>query len=349
MTRRLSPSRELVVLYVVTLVVTVGLTLAQDLLGAFRGYLLVLVAATFLYLPIEVLHRNGEDPEAFGIHRLGLIRHLRLAALAMVVTFPVYLVGFHLWQQYALGHTLQAEQARWARWPAELEGAPAEFGPPREGEVRLFAERDTVTLHWRLPLGQTFRADLDTDVPPRLLAGESVARPTHDGLSIEAGSDGFVRFDAGGQWLRAEVEAGGDLLPPERLLLGASRLPADENPYQGRRSLWWLLNLVLVQLLLVALPEEVFYRGYLQTRLDALFPRRVRLFGVEVSPGSLLLTSALFALGHWLVIPAPQRLAVFFPSLLFGWLKNAGGGVGVAVVYHAACNLLVEVASAYYG
>ena len=345
---RLSPRRELALLYTVTLLVTVGLTLGQDALGPLRGYVLVAVAATFLYLPLEVLHRNGEDPEAFGVHRNGLLRSLRWAALAMLITFPVYLVGYHVWQTQALKHTAQPEHARLDRWPAELEGAPIEAGPPVEGEVRLFAERDALTLQWRLPLGQRLRADVQTDRPPQVEAGQHWTHSAHDGVVVDGPSEGMVRLSDAGRWARVDVEAGGDRLPPERLLLGASRLPADDMPYLGQRSLWWLLNLVLVQLLLVALPEEVFYRGYLQTRLDAVFPRRVRLLGVEVSPGSLLATSALFALGHFLVIPAPARLAVFFPSLLFGWLKNASGGIATAVVYHAACNLLVEVASAYY-
>ena len=32
------------------------------------------------------------------------------------------------------------------------------------------------------------------------------------------------------------------------------------------------------------------------------------------------MSSALFALGHLVVVPSPQRLAVFFPALVFGWM-----------------------------
>ena len=37
--------------------------------------------------------------------------------------------------------------------------------------------------------------------------------------------------------------------------------------------------------------------------------------------------------------PHPARLAVFFPALLFGWLRARTGGIGASVVFHALCNL----------
>ena len=130
--------------------------------------------------------------------------------------------------------------------------------------------------------------------------------------------------------------------------MGTALVAADAAPYRAERGYLWLLNLILMQILLVALPEEVFYRGYLQTRFDHAFGRDVRVLGVSVNIASLLATSALFAIGHFLVIPSPQRLAVFFPSLLFGWMRRATGGVTAAVVFHAACNVLVEMAGRFY-
>lgn len=105
-------------------------------------------------------------------------------------------------------------------------------------------------------------------------------------------------------------------------------------------------NLVLGQLLLVALPEEAFYRGYLQTALDAAFAARgvrtLRVLGADVGPG-LVASALIFALGHFLTIPSPARLAVFFPALLFGWLRARTGGVGAGVFFHAFCNIFSDV------
>jgi membrane protease YdiL (CAAX protease family) len=103
-------------------------------------------------------------------------------------------------------------------------------------------------------------------------------------------------------------------------------------------------NEALGQLLVVALPEEAFYRGYLQTSLDDAWKTRWRLFGGYLSPG-LLVASALFAIGHVLTEPNASRLAVFFPSLLFGWLRTRTRGTGASIGFHALCNLF----SAYLG
>jgi membrane protease YdiL (CAAX protease family) len=108
------------------------------------------------------------------------------------------------------------------------------------------------------------------------------------------------------------------------------------------------INEVLGQVGLIALPEEVFYRGYLQTRLDDAWPRRVRFLGAAVGP-SVVVTSAIFALGHFLTIHDPGRLAVFFPSLLFGWLRARTGGVGAPIAFHACCNLFSAALFQAYG
>ncbi|WP_437810882.1 myxosortase MrtC [Sorangium sp. So ce1078] len=95
---------------------------------------------------------------------------------------------------------------------------------------------------------------------------------------------------------------------------------------------------VAAQLLVVALPEEAFFRGYLQSALDRVFPPRVRVLGAALGP-AWLISSAIFALGHLLTILHPARLAVFFPALLFGWLRARTGGIGAPLLFHAACNL----------
>ncbi len=96
----------------------------------------------------------------------------------------------------------------------------------------------------------------------------------------------------------------------------------------------------------VALSEEYFYRGYLTLRLEEAWPPRTRLLGVPLGQGALLAT-ALFALGH-LLEPAPWRLFVFFPALLFAWLRARTGTIMAAALCHFLCNvtlLLLELAA----
>jgi len=99
---------------------------------------------------------------------------------------------------------------------------------------------------------------------------------------------------------------------------------------------------LLTQLVVVALPEEMFFRGYLQGRLEDAFPAKVRLLGADVSPAALLTQAALFGLLHFAVEVHASRLAVFFPALLFGWLASFRGGIGAAIFVHAFCNLLSD-------
>ncbi|MCC6213784.1 MAG: CPBP family intramembrane metalloprotease [Polyangiaceae bacterium] len=109
-----------------------------------------------------------------------------------------------------------------------------------------------------------------------------------------------------------------------------------------------LLDEVLGQVLVIALPEEAFYRGWLQTAIDRVYPPRWRVLGARLGP-SLLLASAVFAAGHVLTETHPNRLAVFFPALLFGWLRARTGGIGASLAFHAACNLFAAWVARSYG
>ena len=145
---------------------------------------------------------------------------------------------------------------------------------------------------------------------------------------------GFVGF---GHLLQALPEAWARHLSPlQGTMQFQPRLPA-------RFGEW-----VVDQLFVVALPEEFFYRGFLQTRLKDAWPRGIRIFGIRVGP-AFLLTAVLFALGH-LAIFQVWRLGVFFPALLFGWMRERTGTVAGAALFHAFCNLFELVLEAsFYG
>jgi membrane protease YdiL (CAAX protease family) len=105
---------------------------------------------------------------------------------------------------------------------------------------------------------------------------------------------------------------------------------------------------VLAQLFVVALPEEAFYRGYLQSRLDDVWSPRWRVGGAPMGPG-LIVGALIFALGHVVTVHLPTRLAVFFPALLFGWLRARTGGIGASVCLHTACNVYSQALGRGYG
>ena len=96
------------------------------------------------------------------------------------------------------------------------------------------------------------------------------------------------------------------------------------------------------QTLVIALAEELYFRGYLQERLQRLFPARRTVFGAPFGV-AIVLTSVIFALAHFLGEYRLYRLGPFFPSLLFGWFRARTGTIVAAVGFHAYANLLSDV------
>ena len=105
---------------------------------------------------------------------------------------------------------------------------------------------------------------------------------------------------------------------------------------------------VVNQVLAVALPEELYFRGYLQSRMEALWPARRRLFGAMFGK-ALVISCGVFALAHFVGEYNLARLGPFFPALLFGLLRGRTGRITAAVTYHAFCNVLSQVLAASYG
>lgn len=103
---------------------------------------------------------------------------------------------------------------------------------------------------------------------------------------------------------------------------------------------------VIDDFFVVGLCEEFFYRGYLQTRLRDAWPSGRVFMGARLGR-AFWLTAVLFALGH-LAIFQVWRLAVFFPSLLFGYLRERTGSIMAGAAFHACCNLLVLVLDACF-
>jgi membrane protease YdiL (CAAX protease family) len=103
-----------------------------------------------------------------------------------------------------------------------------------------------------------------------------------------------------------------------------------------------LLQHFFMQTLIVALAEEVFFRGYLQERLQRLWPARRTLFGAPFGL-AIVVTSVVFALAHFVGEYNPARLGPFFPGLLFGWLRARTRTVVGAAAFHAYANLLGDL------
>ncbi len=107
-------------------------------------------------------------------------------------------------------------------------------------------------------------------------------------------------------------------------------------------------TLVAYQIFFVAIPEEFFYRGYLQTRLNEVHARRWSVVGAQLGVGALV-ANLLFAFGHSVVQVQWWHFATFFPGLLFAWAREKSGGVVPGALFHAFCNVSVITLDSLYG
>ncbi len=83
---------------------------------------------------------------------------------------------------------------------------------------------------------------------------------------------------------------------------------------------------LLRQAVFAAIPEEIFFRGYLFDAFD------------DKGWEPIVLTSALFAGGHLAIQASPYRAMTFFPGLLLGWSRRKTGNVYVPALLHLAFN-----------
>ncbi|MBI2500959.1 MAG: CPBP family intramembrane metalloprotease [Deltaproteobacteria bacterium] len=97
-------------------------------------------------------------------------------------------------------------------------------------------------------------------------------------------------------------------------------------------------RLLMTHLFLVALPEEFFFRGWLQPLLSQ-----------KLKPlAAIVVTSLLFAFSHSVIQLAWWHFAIFFPGLVFGWLREKTGAITASVLFHTISNLLVAWIGSVY-
>jgi membrane protease YdiL (CAAX protease family) len=329
-----------------------GLQLAFPPLSGFSqlGLALLLFQVPWWVLP------RGLSPEACGCRfTLGPpLPGLKLGFATLALIALPFLAGFQLLQRDVLGRPFDWSLEHLPRWNVSLWGTPEDLEyAPREicGASRTLIWTQPRTLWVMAPANAAVTVGTDA-LPGRTVrcgpAGRPVLGPPTRASATShqlAPGTGLQLALGGAHALRLELrDAAGAPLPSEAMALGARGVePPDDGRVEATRDLWWLLTFIVIQLGLVALPEEHFFRGYLQGRLDARWGTPWRLLGAQVGWG--LPASALaFALLHPILIPGVDRLLVFFPALLFGWLRARQGHLGAAVLVHAGCNLLLAVA-----
>ena len=269
-----------------------------------------LIAAFFLLAPVSLLRFRGIEPSAFlGLHLQRTGRSLAACVVVAAVVFPPYVLAFQGWATWVEDRPMRWLDHPFSDHPSDIRGRPDLVAIPPS--VLAWTQQDVLYV-------------LNVSGRPARASVEGCTGP----VSELARKDGrlFLR-DAVPPAVQGDAVSGG--MAPDtgwRCPIGPSflaRLEGDHAPWRtgehlrslegdsvaSRRSPWWLLELLLIHLLVVALPEETFYRGYVQARLAPLFRRRIRVLGADLG-APVVVASALFALSHLVAIPAPFRLAV---------------------------------------
>lgn len=107
--------------------------------------------------------------------------------------------------------------------------------------------------------------------------------------------------------------------------------------FRGLPPLAQFASFFVRNLLFVALPEEFFYRGYLNDRLDGFFKKHTSLLGARITWKWPLL-ALLFALSHSMITIQWWHIFIFFPGLAFGWLREKTGTILAPILFHASSN-----------
>jgi len=102
------------------------------------------------------------------------------------------------------------------------------------------------------------------------------------------------------------------------------------------------IPLVLTQIFVVALPEEFFWRGFVQSALLKKWPNERFFLGLPLGR-AVVLTNVLFALAHFVLGFMPERLLTFFPGLIFSALVMREKSLLSAILFHALCNIFAIV------
>lgn len=198
-------------------------------------------------------------------------------------------------------------------------------------------------LFMYMPVWWLQREGRDPDVYPLALPAFSDAGPYLEAIKLNGVVIGLILVP----WLLGYHYWQTSWLPAVMEGLGFAPHTIPRISFQGTWPSSPLL-LVAYHLFFVAIPEEMFYRGYVQSRLDEVWPPKWRIFGAEVGWG-LIAASAIFAVGHSVVALQWWHPFIFFPSLVFGWMRSRTGTVVAGALFHAWSNVQVTTLDTLYG
>ncbi len=328
-----APSRAAVLREVlaVTGVAALAIAMAEGLAAtvpAIAPHAGTLIAAAFVLLPLGAARLWHLKDDVLGTEGAPLRRGVALGLLASLLVLVPFAIGFDVLQVQILGRQRGAGPG--------LASAGEEF----HGRLRT-APGPHVGIY------EEDRGLAIENATPQTLTLTPACPSAQPGCTQR-------RIAPGGRVIAEPAAAADfDLLAPDGHRAAAPILAGSEGvridlPVRAAARYWWLLWLLLGQVVAVAVPEEMFFRGYVLGRLRSVLPARRRILGVPFGAAHVL-SALLFALIHLVAIPEPGRLLVFFPGLLFAWLAERGRTIAAPAVHHALANVTLQLLQRFYG
>lgn len=323
MTRRSAVLREVAA---VSGLAALAIALAEGLAAlvpGFDAHAGTLIAAAFVLLPLGAARWLKLPGDVLGTEGPPIWRGVALGLVSSVIVLLPFAAGFDTLQVHGFGVLRGGPGLRSAG--EVFQGSPR---PPHTPAIAVYEQGQGLAIENGTAAAVVIHPSCP-GCPTRLLAPG--ARTVLDAKTAAQ----FDLRELGGQRVTVPVRGGAD---------GVTL----ELPIRARPDLLWLLWLLLAQVVAVAAPEEMFFRGYVLGRLRTVLPPRRRILGVPFGAAHVI-SALLFALIHLVAIPEPGRLLVFFPGLLFAWLAERGGSVTAPIVQHALANFTLRALQCLYG
>ena len=110
--------------------------------------------------------------------------------------------------------------------------------------------------------------------------------------------------------------------------------PLKPDPPLGQSLFTWLIY----QFLYIAVAEEIFFRGYLQSNLLTML-ERLSVNQIKLKQWlSIVISAVIFAIAHIIVQGQLTSALIILPGLILGWLFIRTKSLLVPILFHGLAN-----------
>jgi len=111
-------------------------------------------------------------------------------------------------------------------------------------------------------------------------------------------------------------------------------LPLSPIIPEGRWISW-----LAYQFMYIAVAEEIFFRGYIQSNIVSLLAMSVQKKRAFLEIIGIIISATVFAISHCLILGSIMPIITFFPGLIFGWLLVRTKSLLAPVLFHGLANV----------